>query len=169
MIVVVSDTTPINYLVLIGQVDLLSQLFEKVIIPDAVLQELSAIRAPDLVKSWVANLPAWIEVRRCKHLDATIQLDAGETGAISLALELGASSVLMDERRGRYAAQSRGLAVIGTLTILELADERGLVRFEDAVQQLQQTNFHLGVLVMNEAIIRVQKRRQLKSQGSSLA
>jgi predicted nucleic acid-binding protein len=48
----------------------------------------------------------------------------------------------MDERDGVKIARKQGLRVTGTLGVLDLAAERGLVDFAEAVQQLQRTTFH---------------------------
>ena len=62
MRLVIADTGPINYLILIGQVDILPRLFERVIIPSIVLAELSRELAPASVQRWAAAAPGWIEV-----------------------------------------------------------------------------------------------------------
>ena len=61
--IVVSDTSPLNYLVLIGCIELLPQLFDQVFIPQAVLDELNHERTPEAVRQWVAALPEWAVVR----------------------------------------------------------------------------------------------------------
>ena len=58
----VSDTSPINYLVLIGQINVLPTLYGRVLIPQSVYEELGALEAPETVREWRANLPSWIEV-----------------------------------------------------------------------------------------------------------
>ena len=63
MRLVIADTGPLNYLVLIGLIDLLPALFEKVLIPTAVRSELASSNAPSAVRLWVANFPFWLEVR----------------------------------------------------------------------------------------------------------
>ena len=60
---VVSNTTPLNYLILIGQADILSKLYELIVIPEAVFNELTAQSTPQLVQEWIASKPAWLEVR----------------------------------------------------------------------------------------------------------
>jgi predicted nucleic acid-binding protein len=60
--IVVSNTSPINYLVLIGQIHLLSDLFEKIIIPQAVYSELSDASAPLPVQAWIADPPDWLTI-----------------------------------------------------------------------------------------------------------
>ena len=116
---VVADTSPLNYLVLIEQIDLLPQLYGRVLIPEAVLDELSAMETPRLVRVWATNLPEWIEVSPATpiHDAGLTRLHAGERDAISLALTVHADAVLLDERHGRKEAENRGLKPIGTLGV----------------------------------------------------
>jgi predicted nucleic acid-binding protein len=60
--IVVSDTSPVCYLVLIDGIDLLQNLYGRVIIPQAVYKELTAVRSPVKVQAWIAQHPKWIEV-----------------------------------------------------------------------------------------------------------
>ncbi len=69
MRLVVADTSPIFYLLSIGQIELLPQLLGRVFVPDAVHQELCHPAAPLVVREWVAELPAWAEVIRVKAID----------------------------------------------------------------------------------------------------
>jgi predicted nucleic acid-binding protein len=104
---VVADTSPLNYLVLIDQINLLPQLYGRVLIPESVLEELSAIETPQVVREWTANLPEWIEVSRVIPIEGLTRLHAGERDAISLAITVQSDAVLLDERRGRQEAESR--------------------------------------------------------------
>lgn len=61
--IVVADTSPLNYLILIEHDNILPKLYARVVIPPEVLQELSHPQAPDAVRSWVKNPPAWLEVK----------------------------------------------------------------------------------------------------------
>jgi predicted nucleic acid-binding protein len=83
---VIADTGPINYLVLIGRIDLLPVLFEKIVVPTPVLAELSASNAPSPVRGWIATLPAWVEVHKTPPYDepdpAFKDIHAGEVAAI---------------------------------------------------------------------------------------
>jgi predicted nucleic acid-binding protein len=138
---VVADTTPLNYLVLIGRAEILGGLFEKVLVPRAVWQELHHQRTPAAVGRWAQAPPAWLEVLDVQHMDNTLALGAGENEAISLALEQQAGVVLLDERKGRAAAQARGLLTLGTLNLIDLADEEGLLDGARALDDLRQTSF----------------------------
>ncbi len=139
--IVVSDTSPLNYLLLIGYIEVLPQLYGGVLIPQAISDEMQSTGAPDAVRAWAASLPEWVEVRRITPVDLGVELDAGEQEVLSLALEMEADVVLLDERMGRRAAEVKGLAVIGTLGILEVAAKRDLIDLKDAVKRLRQTNF----------------------------
>lgn len=150
MRLVIADTGPLNYLILIGHIDLLPVLFEKVVLPDAVQGELASGKAPVVVRNWIANLPAWLEVRDAPlsqaEDDSLEGIDAGERAAIQLAASLNADLLLMDDRKGVNAALRRGLRVTGTLAILDLAAQRGLADFAQAVGQLRQTSFRVPAL-----------------------
>jgi predicted nucleic acid-binding protein len=97
-VIVVCDTSPINYLVLIGHIDVLFSLFREVVIPSAVFSELKHARTPQEVRQWIAQPPAWLQVRSPTSVDPSLRLGRGETEAISLALELKADLLLMDDR-----------------------------------------------------------------------
>ena len=97
---VVADTTPLNYLVLIGRVEILGSLFVEVLVPRAVWQELHHPRTPVAVSRWLQAPPAWLRVVDVQQVDATLSLGAGENEAISLALEKHVSVLLVDERKG---------------------------------------------------------------------
>lgn len=157
--VVVADTTPLNYLVLIRQAEVLHQLFGEVMIPEAVLMELRHPKAPAAVTAWLQNLPHWIRVVKVSHVDDTIQLGHGETEAISLAVEKQVFIVLMDERRGRAAAEARGLLPIGTLNILDLADERGLLDGVTALSDLKRTTFRADQELLDRFEARMMARK----------
>jgi predicted nucleic acid-binding protein len=97
---VIADTGPINYLVLIDHIGILPALFGKVILPGAVHDELCNVDTPEAVRRWIANAPEWIEIRHSASPAVFSELGAGESEAITLALELHADLLLMDDRRG---------------------------------------------------------------------
>ena len=145
MRLVIADTGPINYLILIGHIELLPVLFEKVIKPTAVQSELASHKAPEAVRNWMATPPPWLEVRDSvvsQLDDASLKgIDAGERAAIQLAISLHADLLLMDDRKGVKTARSKGFRVTGTLGILELAAQAGLLDVAQAVERLRRTTF----------------------------
>jgi len=120
--IVIADTGPVNYLILIGEIDLLPALYGRIVVPPAVCQELKMPRAPEAVRLWIAMPPAWIETRApAQGPDAELAkagLDAGESEAILLAQELGADQLIIDELRGRREAERRHLRFTGTVGVL---------------------------------------------------
>ena len=140
-VLVVADTTPLNYLILIGHINILGSLFVKVLVPEGVLDELDHPKAPLEVKLWSRSLPKWVQVVRAGKPDITLPLGRGEIEAISLALEKQVRVILIDERKGRSAAQSMGLLPVGTLNLIDLADEMGLLSGVDALDAIRKTNF----------------------------
>lgn len=87
--IVIADTGPINYLILIGEIHVLPALYGQVLIPHSVHEELGSKRAPEAVRRWIAGPPVWLEVRTpVSSGDAFLtHLDAGERDAILLAEE----------------------------------------------------------------------------------
>lgn len=139
---VISDTSPLNYLVLIGLQDTLPALFGQVLIPEAVRHELCSPAAPQPVKDFVHSWPSWLDCRSVSQVPPALQnLDPGEQEAIALAQSVGASLVLLDEKKGRRVARDLGLSVSGTLGVLDLAARRGLMDLEDALKRLERTSF----------------------------
>ena len=139
--IVVSDTTPLNYLILIGQAHLLHELYGRVALPRAVYRELQRENTPEDVRVWVTTHPEWLEVHPVGEPDSTLSLGLGEREAITLARQLRADLILLDDRKARRVAREHGLTVTGTLAVLATAAERGLVELPAAISRLRQTTF----------------------------
>jgi predicted nucleic acid-binding protein len=141
--IIVSNTSPINYLILIGHINLLPELFGAIIIPQAVYSELSDTSAPSPVQTWIATPPDWLKIQPVSQpSDAILDLlDPGERAAILLAQELNADLLLLDDMKARRTATERGLAITGILGILDQAATMKLIDLPAAVQNLQSTSF----------------------------
>jgi len=128
--IVVSDTSVICNLFFISHLDLLSKLFENVIIPPKVLAELIELEkfGYDIEPITTASFLR-VETPENKKLIAKlmVELDEGEAEAIALALELNADLILIDETKGRSIAQNVGLEITGLLGILLRAKQNGLI------------------------------------------
>ena len=161
MPLVVADTGPLHYLVLTGDIELLPKLFERVLVPQVVRDELANAEAPQAVRDWIARAPGGLDVRPA-HPGAddvaVAKLDDGERAAIALALAVKAELVLMDDREGVGIARGRGLAVTGTLGVLDLAARRGLIDLAAAFERLKTTTFYYrqGLLeALEDTLVRV--------------
>jgi len=151
---IVSDTAPLNYLVLIDAIEVLPRLYQRVLIPLAVKAELSAPDAPEPVRGWIAAPPSWLTVCPSPSVAAAdlAALDAGEREAISLASELGAILLLMDERDGCASARSRGQTVIGTLSVLDAASAHSWIDLPTMFDRLLRTSFRSPRRLMREML-----------------
>lgn len=143
MRLVVADTSPLVYLILIEQIEILAQLFDSVILPGAVHAELCHRLAPEAVRTWAEALPSWAEVMPSPEIadDVMCSLGVGERAAIALALSIHADLVLIDERKGTQVAIENGLEVSGTLGVLQRAARKGLLNLAEAFERLKTTNF----------------------------
>jgi predicted nucleic acid-binding protein len=121
MTVVVADTSPLNYLVLIGQIEILQVLYGTVLLPSEVLAELADSGAPSEVSAWIRTQPEWIRVRTAQadqNDPALQQIDPGERAAILLAQEEPDVLLLIDDAAGRAEADRRHIPNTGTLGVL---------------------------------------------------
>ena len=98
-------------------------------------------------------------VQSPKTVKLALDVDAGELEAICLAQEIKADAILMDDRAGRSAAIHCGLAVVGTIGLLEQAAARGLIELPQAMERLRQTNARLDPELIRAALARDQARR----------
>lgn len=161
--IVVSDTSPICYLLLIREIELLPQLYGQVLIPRIVQQELSDARSPISVQNWGNRPPEWLVVQTVEFasdgdLDA---LDPGEQAAIVLAEQQRANLVIIDDLLGRQIAQSRGLRVTGLLGVLDEAARQNLVDFPKAISRLQETTFRASSRLIQSLLQRYQSENEI--------
>ena len=135
---VVCNSSPLIALDQIGRLDLLEQLIGRILVPPAVEMETSPM----------LELPSWVTVQTpTQPLSARVlsaSLGSGESGAISLALEISADRLIIDDRPARRLAQGLGLSVIGTLGILLAARRHGYLELvKPALDELQRHHFRM--------------------------
>lgn len=128
--IVVSDTSPLTSLLAIDHIQLLPNLYTRIIIPAGVQAELMRVesRRPRILALLSEE---WIEIREITNLGLfnklITQLDKGESEAITLGVEISADLVLMDETKGRSVAKSYGLQVTGLLGVIIEAKKKNLI------------------------------------------
>jgi uncharacterized protein len=133
----ISNASPLIALQQIGQLELLQRLYANLVIPSAVAREVAQS----------VSLPPWIAEHSLTQSIATrilqADLGAGESEAISLALEMGAHRVLLDDRPARRLAQALGLRVRGTIGVLVVAKRAGILpAVRPSLDALAQFNFY---------------------------
>ncbi len=163
--IIVADTSPINYLILIDAIHVLPELYQKVVVPNAVFEELQNEQTPKKVREWINNLPEWFVVNQVTVLlDAELfELDRGEREAIALVEQINADAIIIDERAGREEAKKRGIFVIGTLGILNSAAEKELIDLRDMFNRLQNTSFRVSEKLISDLLKLDGERKQNRS------
>lgn len=138
--IVVSDASPLITLASVGELELLRRLFGEVLIPGRVWDEVvqtdragaEAVAAADWIRVVAAPDTSFLFALR-------MELDRGESEAISLAFDLGADVLLLDERSARNLAISIGFKVIGVLGVLQQAKQQGFLPALRPVLDLMRT------------------------------
>lgn len=162
--IVVADAGPLHYLVLIDCAEILASLFDHVLVPFAVRDELIHPAAPQKVKDWILKPRPWLEITPIREVQPVRGLHKGESEALQLALERKAAAILMDDLDGRAAARRLGLSPVFTVAILELAAEKGLADLPSAIAKLQQTSFFISQELLDTALERDRQRREKEMQ-----
>ncbi|NJL87722.1 MAG: DUF3368 domain-containing protein [Leptolyngbyaceae cyanobacterium SM1_1_3] len=157
---VVSNTSPISYLVVIEQIELLPRLFGGILIPETVRDELASLKAPLVVQQWIASPSTWLTIQSTSTQPDSdlLKLDAGECAAILLAESLKADLILLDDLAARRLAASRGLDLTGVLGILDRAASENLIDFAVAIERLQQTNFRTSTAIVQDLMQKYAKK-----------
>jgi len=130
-LIVVSDTSVISALLSIDKLELLTQIYGKVIIPQVVWDELERLREFGYDLSPLENTQ-WLEIinPKDKKLETRLNevLDKGESAAIALSKEVNPDFLAIDEKKGREIAQSMGIPIIGVIGILIVAKRQAIVK-----------------------------------------
>jgi len=151
---VITNNTPLIALWVLGRLDLLRDLFGEVLIPQAVYNEFLAF---DNSERQIAldNSP-WIRLvllTNTHRILAYTGLDQGEAEVLALAEELNSRLVIIDERRGRRYAKRLGFALTGTLGLLVLAKQVGLIPLvAPLIETLKDSGLHLESSLVHKVL-----------------
>ena len=144
---VISNSSPLIALEQLDLLALLEQIFGHVLVPPAVVREV----APTV------TLPKWITEQALSQVIGpqilSGSLGAGESEALSLALELKASLLILDERPARRLAGALGISVIGTLGLLLKAKSLGLIyELKPQLEALLKCEFRVSPLLYDQVL-----------------
>ncbi|MDR0873896.1 MAG: DUF3368 domain-containing protein [Prevotellaceae bacterium] len=153
--IIVCDTSPIVALAIINELPLLDKIFDNVLIPQTVFNELTVGDKPQAEKLYV-----WAKDKICaatdKHLFQTYNmiLDAGESEAMTLYWEKNSDFLLIDERKGRKIAKYNNIKIIGTLGILLLAKQKGYINeIKPMLDILQTSSIRIAENLYQKALV----------------
>lgn len=157
--IIISDTSPLSGLAITGYLPLLKQLYQRVIIPSAVAEELKRGGEEDQRILQVLSLD-WIEIKHCRNrqlieeLQTTYRLDLGGSEAIALAIEMRADELLIDERLGRREASRLGLSFTGLFGVLLMAKRQKLISAIRPIMDrlIEETGFRVSKQLYHEVL-----------------
>ena len=134
--IVISDTTPIISLMKANRLDLLRKLYGKVLIPNAVYKELTEnatfAKEAKIIKDIDYLTVVAVENEKSVSILRNVTgLDAGESEALIMYDEQKADLLLMDEHKGRSVAKQLNVRHIGTVGVLLLAYDKGIIQQDD--------------------------------------
>jgi predicted nucleic acid-binding protein len=143
--VVVSDTSCFIILTNIGELDLLRDLYGKI------------LTTVDVAGEFGEQLPDWVVISspidKQKQQLLELHVDKGEASAIVLALEQNVDLIILDDMKARRSAESLGLEITGTLGVLIKAKRSGLITsLKSTLEKLQSTNFRISQELVAEAM-----------------
>ncbi len=151
MKIVVSNTTPIIGLAMLGKFNLLQSLFNVIHIPQAVYDEI-AVRGVNRIGAAEVTqgiADGWIVVKQIHPSNALttlkVDLDDGEAEAITMAIQENADLILLDEMKARAKAQALALQTTGTIGILLLARKANIhINLQQSLDQLRGHGFRIS-------------------------
>jgi predicted nucleic acid-binding protein len=150
---VVADSSPFVGLLKIGHIDLLPRLYGSVVIPPQIADELADARRPIAVREFMSLAPPWLSIRAPAIIEDIPMLGRGERAAISLAFELRADVLLIDENRGREAAIARNIRTLRTTALpYDAAKAGALPDLKAAFDRLKNTNFRVPRGLLDELL-----------------
>ncbi|MBM4466875.1 MAG: DUF3368 domain-containing protein [Chloroflexi bacterium] len=151
---VIVNNTPLVALWVLGRLDLLRELYGEVLIPQAVYEEFVATE--HTVRQTALENAPWIRpvsLANPQRARVYIGLDLGEAEVLALAEERAARLVIIDELKARRYAQRLEMPLTGTLGLLLLAKERGLVaNLAPLLAELQEAGLHLSTTLIDRAL-----------------
>ena len=163
--IVVADSSPLIVLVNIGHIGILPALFEEVFIPPQIAAELSDAKRPHAVQEFIAGKPLWLRIQAPANVEPIPDIHEGECAAISLAGELKAELLLIDESDGRAAALARHLHITGTIGILERAAENKLLDLAEAFARIKDTDFWISPRLLDAEMDRFRQQERMRAGG----
>lgn len=146
--VVIADSSCLIALSKIGELEILHTLFKDIVIPKAVYIEV-VVQGEGRTGAEEIKNAKWIKVENVKNRLAVkalqINLGAGESEAITLAIEKNADLIILDDLKARQTAEELSLTFVGTLAILQKAKSKGLIKnFEKTLDDLRKEGFRFN-------------------------
>jgi uncharacterized protein len=159
---IVTNSSCLIILQRLGKQDLLEEMFHRIVIPRAVSDEVFGGK----------DLPPWIEMREIQHpLSLGFfekSLGKGESEAITLALELKADLLIVDDLAARLIAEKAGIKITGVIGVLLIGKKRGLIKsVKDAMDEMIKKDFRISEETYKSALVLAREERDTLKEETS--
>lgn len=146
--IIISDTSSLIALTNIGELNILKEIYEEVVI------------TPEIAEEYGIEVPDWIKIKQVRDPQKfkliNLELDKGESSGIALALESNSCLLISDERKGRWMARKLGIRIIGILGVMVKAKEVGLVnKIKPLIEKLEKSDFRMSEKLKIQILERV--------------
>ena len=150
--IVVPDAGPLIYLAGSGQLGLLKTLYDEVVVPRIVIDDV-VVAGAGLVGAAEVAAASWLTIREVAPDPALLAvLDRGEAAALPLAESL-AATLLVDDADARAVAAARGVAVVGTVGVLLIAKHRRLIEaVAPVLERMESFGMYVSVRLRREVL-----------------
>ncbi|TAH03792.1 MAG: DUF3368 domain-containing protein [Sphingobacteriales bacterium] len=143
--IIISDTSCFIILTKIGELELLHKVYGEI------------ITTLDIATEFGETLPEWVEIREVtdiyKQKLLELQIDRGESSAIALALEISASTLILDDFKARKIASRLGINYTGTIGVIIKAKLKGIIpSIKPIIEKIKQTDFRISVEIELQAL-----------------
>ncbi len=152
--IVIADSSALVALSICQALPLLEILFEKIYVPEAVFREVSikGKSEADVLTDYLSTRIKSIQTDKTQIMNAA-NLGSGEQEAITLYIEFSADLLIIDDARAKKVAYANGLEVIGSVGVLLLAKQRGLInKIRPMLNLLAVSDIHLGSSLIEKAL-----------------
>lgn len=156
---VIADAGPIFSLAIIDKLDLLNHLFDEINISKAVWEEITLNKSTEFYYSIEQFFkPKVLNIKGFNEL--TFVLDYGESESVILYKELNADFLLIDDKKARKIAENFDITCIGTLGILSVAKDKGLVKdLRPIFKTFLENNRYYSIKLLNRLLERYNERK----------
>lgn len=158
--IIISDTTPILSLLKVGRLELLETLYHTVVVPEAVYNELTSNDSYEEERREIEKC-TFLSVEKVRNVESVrilrdvTGLDAGESESLVLYGEMEAELLLIDEHKGRNVAKKMAVEYVGTMGILMLAFDKGIItakEIQEALEILLECDIRLSRKLCNKVL-----------------
>lgn len=152
--IVIADSSALVALSICQALPVIESLFGEVFVPDSVYQEVTIKGKPEAkaLKEFLNSRTKSVKLENYS-IKNKVNLGSGELDAIALYMSLSAELLIIDDAKAKKVAYANGLEVMGSIGVLLLAKEQGLIKkIKPLLELLDASNIHLSQKMIDKAL-----------------